>query len=139
VNLVDILEFRLQSNKNNVHLSLRPICVSAHISGATRLLIITCRGLRLTYKPEFWIIFTDTLFTELGTTGNKALSSVYTHITVCRYISTRVLESYPGNGFLTVSLSFQITYQVYFALPNSFLAIFSQSPWTAIPRTRPNS
>jgi hypothetical protein len=39
--------------------------------------------------------------------------------------------SYPGNGFITVSLWLQIKHEVFFSHPNSFLAISSQSTSTA--------
>jgi hypothetical protein len=59
-------------------------------------------------------------FTQLRTAGNTALSLLH--------------KSSPGTGFTTVSLSLQITREVFFAPPNSFLAISSQSPSTAISR-----
>jgi hypothetical protein len=65
-----------------------------------------------------------------------------THFTAHRCIRTRILslhKPYPGNGFITISLSFQITHEVFLAQPNSFLAISSQSSSTAISRTRTNS
>jgi hypothetical protein len=81
--------------------------------------------------------FIDALFTQLGTTGN------YTSITdlhgVQRYTRTRILSLHqpnPSNGFITASLSHQITHEVFFTPPNSFLAIILQLP---IPKTRLNS
>jgi hypothetical protein len=44
--------------------------------------------------------------------------------------------SYPGNGFITVSLSLQFTHEAFFAQRNSFLASFLQ---LSIPKTRLNS
>jgi hypothetical protein len=47
-----------------------------------------------------------------------------TYFTVHRYTRTRVLclhQSHPRNGFITVSLSLQITHEVFFSQPNSFL------------------
>jgi hypothetical protein len=46
-----------------------------------------------------------------------------THFTIHRYTHTRNLSlhySYPGNGFITVSLSLQITHENLFPPPNSF-------------------
>jgi hypothetical protein len=62
-----------------------------------------------------------------------------THFRVHRYTRTRVLclhKSYPGNGFIIVSLSLKITREPFFSQPNFFLAIILQLP---IPRTRLNS
>jgi hypothetical protein len=62
-----------------------------------------------------------------------------THFPVHRCTRIRILSlhlSYPGNGFITVSLSFQITHEVFFSQSNSFLAITLQPP---IPTTRLNS
>jgi hypothetical protein len=63
-----------------------------------------------------------------------------THFTVHRYTRTKVLSlhwSYPGNGFITVSMSVQFTH--IFTQSDSFLAISSQSLYSAISRTRHNS
>jgi hypothetical protein len=40
---------------------------------------------------------------------------------------------------MTISLALQITYEVFFSQPNSFLVIPSESPSTVISWTRPNS
>jgi hypothetical protein len=59
-----------------------------------------------------------------------------TYCPVHHCTSTRVLSlhfSSPSNGFMTVSLALQITHEVYFAPPNSFLAIILQLP---IPKSR---
>jgi hypothetical protein len=76
-------------------------------------------------------------------TFNSGLQAIialplFLHFTDHRYIRTRFLSlhwSYPGNGFITVSLSLQITHEDLFAPPNSFLAMILQLP---IPKTRPN-
>jgi hypothetical protein len=65
-----------------------------------------------------------------------------THFTVhrCTHIWVFSLHyTYPGNWSITVSLSLQITHEVVFVPPNSFLAISSQSPSTSIARTETNS
>jgi hypothetical protein len=80
-------------------------------------------------------------------TPNSGLQAVQryrwrTRITVHRYTRTRVLsllQSYPGNGIITVPPSLQITYEVFLSQSKSFLAIACQSPSTSISRTRSNS
>jgi hypothetical protein len=62
-----------------------------------------------------------------------------THFAVHRYTSTIFLGlhySCPGNGFITLTLSLQITHEVFLAQSNSFLAIILQLP---ISKTRLNS
>jgi hypothetical protein len=79
-----------------------------------------------------WVIrFTDTLYIQLGTTDNYSFTAISPVFTVQRFTRTRVLSlhwSNPGNGFITFSLSLQITYEFFFAPPNSFLAINLQLP-----------
>jgi hypothetical protein len=69
------------------------------------------------------IEFIGTLYTPFGTTGNySAIADWSTHFTVHRYTCTKVQHSYPGNGFITVSLSLQITHEVFLSQPNFFVA-----------------
>jgi hypothetical protein len=106
-----------------------------------KIIILPCVGVNIDGVLDWMFGFIDTLFTQLEPTGNYSATAISTHFTVHRYTRTRVLflqKSHPGNGFITVSLSLQITHEVFFSPPNSFLAISSQSPWTAISRTRPN-
>jgi hypothetical protein len=79
-----------------------------------------------------WMIgFIDTLY--IHNSGLQALQSYRcsTHFAIHRYTRTKVLslrQSYSGNGFITVALSLQITHEVFFAPPNSFLVIILQLP-----------
>jgi hypothetical protein len=78
-----------------------------------------------------WLIITGSglddwhTFTHFGSTGNTALSLFYT-LSVHRWTRTRIVslhQSYPGNGFITVSLSLQLTHDIFLAQSNFFLAI----------------
>jgi hypothetical protein len=78
--------------------------------------------------------FTDTLYIQLGATRNY---SVIADLHTSQFTVTHALGfSYPGNDFLTVSLSLRITHEVFFSRPNYFLVIILQLP---IPKTRLNS
>jgi hypothetical protein len=81
--------------------------------------------------------FIDTLYTQLGATSNySAIALLHTlRFTVTHALAISVLTSrILATDFITVSL--QITHEVFFAQPNSFLAIILQLP---IPKTRLNS
>jgi hypothetical protein len=100
--------------------------------------IVTCMGCAW-LLDGFWIGLLDllTLYTiNYGLHVITALSLLYTlHSLTC----TRILSfhlSYPGNGFLKVSLSLQITHGFFFVPLSSFLAIIVQMP---VPKTRLNS
>jgi hypothetical protein len=84
--------------------------------------------------------FTDPLIhRQLGTTGNySAIAILHTfQFTVANALAFSSLQwLYPGNGCITVSLALQITHEVFFSQPNSFLVIILQLP---IPKTRFNS
>jgi hypothetical protein len=73
--------------------------------------------------------FIDTLFTQLGTTGNTALS-LFPHFTVTHALGFSVFTS---RILATVLLSLQMTHDIFFAQPNSFLTTILQLP---IPKTR---
>jgi hypothetical protein len=79
----------------------------------------------------FDIGFSDHLYTPLGTKGNYssiAIPTLYSSLLHTLWFSVFTLHSpFPGNGFIPVSLSVQITHEVFFAQPNPFLAI-SQLP-----------
>jgi hypothetical protein len=88
----------------------------------------------------------ETLFTQLGITSNySAIADLYnlqftvTHALGFSVFTCRILAT----DFHTVAIpEFHCncsTYEVFFAHSNSFLVISSQSPSTAISRTRPNS
>jgi hypothetical protein len=89
------------------------------------------------YKTGFldWMIgfIAPYTFTQFGTAGNRALRLLY-KLSSSHFFSSRLLAT-----GLSVSLSLQLTHQVFLAQSNSFLAIYSQSPSTAISRTPPNS
>jgi hypothetical protein len=72
--------------------------------------------------------FIDTLYTPLGTTGNTELpliSALYSSLlqTLVPSVCYSLHYPFPGNGFIRASLQLQITYEVFFAQPNSFLSI----------------
>jgi hypothetical protein len=84
----------------------------------------------VTYKTGFrlddWIYCTLYIHTTRDYMQYSA-TTIYTHFTVHRYTRARVLslhQLYPGNGFIKVSLSLQITHEVFFSPPNSFLCHF---------------
>jgi hypothetical protein len=95
-------------------------------------------GVCVTYKMGFG--FDDWIYWHLIlTTRDYRKLQRYLWSTVQYYTHTRVLSlhwSYPGNGFITVSLSLQITHEVFFSHSNSFLTIILQMP---IPKTRRSS
>jgi hypothetical protein len=79
----------------------------------------------------FWIGWLDLSTPYSHNSGLQAIQRYHLsiHITVHRYIRTRVLSlqySYPGNGFITV-FHFK-SHTVFFSQPNSFLAIMLQLP-----------
>jgi hypothetical protein len=85
----------------------------------------------MTYKTysglNDWIYWH--LIRQLGTTGNHSATAIshtsqftVTHALGFSVFTSRILAT----DFITVSLSLQITHEVFFALPNSFLAIILQ-------------
>jgi hypothetical protein len=96
----------------------------------------------MTYKmgPDWMIGFIDALFTQLGTTGNYGtIADLHTlQFTVTHAVGFSVFTSLIlAVDSITVSLSLQITHEVFLSQSNSFLAISSQSSYTAISITRP--
>jgi hypothetical protein len=90
-----------------------------------------------------WIGLLDLLHlihSQLGTTANTGLLLIYT-LNGSPFTRTRVLSLLCRilATDLSVSLQLQITHEVFLSQSESFIAISSQSPWTAIFRTRPNS
>jgi hypothetical protein len=86
--------------------------------------------------------FIDTLFTQLGTTGNYgAIADLHTlQFTVTYALGFSVFTSLIlAMDSITVSLSLQVTHEVFLSHYNYYLAISSQSSYTAISRTRPIS
>jgi hypothetical protein len=99
--------------------------------------IVTCRGVcawLIDGVLDWMIIFIDTLYTVFGTTGNY---SAVTHLHTLQFTDTHVVgfsvftSRILATDFITISLSHQITYEVFFSQPNSLLAISSQSSSTA--------
>jgi hypothetical protein len=78
----------------------------------------------------FWIGWLDLLTPYTFNSKLQAITALplFPHITVHHYTH--------GSGFITASLSLQITHEVFFSQPNSFLAIILQMP---IPKTRLSS
>jgi hypothetical protein len=99
--------------------------------------------LGVTFRRVFgwddWLF--DTLFTELMITAiYSATADLHTlKFTVPHTTVLNLHWSYPGNGFIIVSLSHQIIHEIFCAQSNSFLATSTQSPSNAISRTPPKS
>jgi hypothetical protein len=80
--------------------------------------------------------FIDTLYAQLGTTGNyNTIADLYiSQFTVTHALGFSVFTNCVlATDFITVSLSLQITHEVFFAPPSSFLGFILQLP---IPKTR---
>jgi hypothetical protein len=100
--------------------------------------IVMCRGCMHNLQIGFGL---DLLTPYTHNSGLQAVQCYHwsAHFTVHRYTLTRILclhYSYSGNRFITVSLTLQITYEVFFSQTNSFLAIILQLP---IPKVWLNS
>jgi hypothetical protein len=79
-----------------------------------------------------WMIgfTTPYTFTTWDYRQYSAITDLQTlHFTVTHALGFSAFTCHnPGNGFITVSLSLQITHEVFFSRPNSFLAIILQLP-----------
>jgi hypothetical protein len=97
-------------------------------------------GLCITYR-RVWTGWLDLLTPYTFNPGLQVAQRYcwFTHFIVHRYTCTRVLslhKSHPGNEYITVLLSLQITYEVFPSQPNSLLVIILQLP---TPKTRLSS
>jgi hypothetical protein len=95
--------------------------------------IFTCIG--VTYKTGFGLddSIYCILYSYIHNSGLRVIERYRwsTQFTVHCYTHTRVLSlrlSYPGNGFITVSLSLHIAHEVCFSQLNSLLVIILQMP-----------
>jgi hypothetical protein len=81
---------------------------------------------------DWLIVFSDILYIQLVTTINYSAIALSTLYSSPLHTHTRVLSLhywYPGNRFQH-SIYTNLMLEVFFAQPNSFLAISSQSPST---------
>jgi hypothetical protein len=103
---------------------------STHVRPSNYVHTVRCRGLRpwLVRWVLAWMVgFIDTLFIQLGATGNTAVSLIYTLYSSPLHTHSSSQSSLNltwQTDFITVSLSIQITHEVFFSQPNSLLAIF---------------
>jgi hypothetical protein len=67
--------------------------------------------------------FIDTSYTQPETTGNYSAVAISTLYSSLLHPLVSSVFTSPGNGFVIVSLSLQITYEAFFAQPYSFLDI----------------
>jgi hypothetical protein len=96
--------------------------------------ILTRVGVAIRLVLDWIIGFINTLYTVLGTTGN------YSAIAILHTLQFTVTHTLRFPGFtsrilatdLSVSLLFQITHEVFFSQPNSFITIILQ---LSIPKT----
>jgi hypothetical protein len=90
--------------------------------------IVTCKGLCVTYETGFGL--DDWIYCTLYIHNTQD----YRQYSVIAILHT--LQSYPDNGYITVSLSLQITREVFLSQRSSFLAIVLKLP---VPKTRLSS
>jgi hypothetical protein len=98
-------------------------------------------GVCFAWLIRFWIEWLDLLTPYTNHSELQAIQryrySTHFIVTVPRALGFSVFTSrILASGFITVSLSFQITKEVFLSEPNSFLAIILQLP---IPKIRLNS
>jgi hypothetical protein len=90
---------------------------------------VTYRGVCVTYRQVLdWIHWHLICSTQNCRQLQRYRYFHASQVTVTPASVLGVHQSCPGNRFITISLSFQIIHEVFFAQPNSFLAIILPTP-----------